>query len=106
MSISEELIHEIIRRILSVASPDRIILFGSAATGQMNQDSDIDLLILEPAIDDEEDEFVKIRQALRGMGFPFDIIIMAADWFDTTKNAIGGLAYPVNKFGKIIYASK
>lgn len=46
MSIGEELIQEIVRRIRGVSEPDRIILFGSAASGQMNRDSDIDLLVL------------------------------------------------------------
>jgi len=49
MGIHDGLTHEIIRRVLTAANPDRIILFGSAATGQMNRDSDIDLLIVEPA---------------------------------------------------------
>ena len=35
---------EIVRRVIEVAQPDRIILFGSAARGQMGPDSDIDLL--------------------------------------------------------------
>ena len=39
-------IDEIVRRVLSVTQPDRIILFGSAATGRMTRDSDIDLLIV------------------------------------------------------------
>ena len=39
------LIQEIVRRILTVTKPDRIILFGSAATGNMTRDSDIDLLV-------------------------------------------------------------
>jgi predicted nucleotidyltransferase len=33
---------------LTVSKPARIILFGSAATGRMTQDSDIDLLVLAP----------------------------------------------------------
>ena len=46
MGIDETLIQEIIRRILTVAEPDKIILFGSAAEGKMTRDSDIDLLVL------------------------------------------------------------
>jgi len=34
MGVDETLLNEIVRRVLSVARPDRIILFGSAATGQ------------------------------------------------------------------------
>jgi uncharacterized protein len=46
-SVSEEMLREIVERILMVSQPDRIILFGSAATGRMTRDSDIDLLVLE-----------------------------------------------------------
>ena len=46
MGVDETLLEEIVRRILEVARPDKIILFGSAATGQMTKDSDIDLLIV------------------------------------------------------------
>src|SRR5437762_10093287 len=49
MAVDETLLDEIVRRVLAVARPDRIILFGSAATGQMTKDSDIDLLVIEPA---------------------------------------------------------
>jgi hypothetical protein len=44
MGISEAILGEIIQRILSVCHPTRVILFGSAAAGTMNPDSDIDLL--------------------------------------------------------------
>ena len=46
--IDAALIEEIVGRVLSVAGPDRIILFGSAATGEMARDSDTDLLVVEP----------------------------------------------------------
>ncbi len=37
---------EIIRRIVEVADPQRILMFGSAARGTMGPDSDIDLLVI------------------------------------------------------------
>ena len=42
--------------------PDRIILFGSAATGQMTEDSDLDLLVVEPEPANTRDRSVKIRR--------------------------------------------
>ena len=51
-TIGEDLIQEIVRRILTVADPEKIILFGSAATGNMTRDSDIDLLVVESEIAD------------------------------------------------------
>ncbi|MBN1490628.1 MAG: nucleotidyltransferase domain-containing protein [Phycisphaerae bacterium] len=103
MGVDESLISKIVRRILTVARPDKIILFGSAATGSMNRDSDIDLLVVEPEIHDRNAEYVRIRRSLRGMGYPFDIILISTKWFEDTKNVIGGIAYPANKHGKVVY---
>ena len=103
MGIDGELVQEIVRRILSVAEPDRVILFGSAATGQMTRDSDIDLLVLERAPEDPRDESVRIGDALRGLGYPIDVIVMESEWFEASRNVIGGLAYPASKYGRTIY---
>ena len=103
MGISQTLVSEIVKRILDVAEPQRIILFGSAAMEQMTKDSDIDLLVLESAPGDTRKESVRIRQAVRGLGYPFDIIVMATERFEESKNVVGGIAYPANKYGKVIY---
>lgn len=110
MAISERatgidagLTQEIVRRVLTVAHPDKIILFGSAAVGKMTRDSDIDLLIVEPDPGDRRKEYVRIRQALRGMGYSFDIVFISTEWFEESKHVIGGIAYPANKYGRTIY---
>ncbi|MBZ5581308.1 MAG: nucleotidyltransferase domain-containing protein [Acidobacteriia bacterium] len=104
MGIDDGLISEIVRRILTVSMPDRIILFGSAVTGQMTRDSDIDLLVLAPPEANTAEERVRIRRAIGNVGFPFDICIMAPEWFEQTKHEVGGLAFPANKYGRVIYA--
>ena len=101
--LDDALIQEIVRRILTVAQPEKIILFGSAATGEMTKDSDIDLLILERTVNNPRRESVIIRDAIGSLGRPFDILIIPADRFEATKNYIGGIAYPANKYGKVIY---
>lgn len=105
MRICQTLVDEIVKRILGIAEPQRITLFGSAATGQMSKDSDIDLLVLESAPGDTRQESVRIRQAMRGLGYSFGIIVMATERFEQSKNAVGGIAYPANKYGKVIYAA-
>ncbi len=103
MGVDERVIEETVRRILSVARPDRIILFGSAATGEMTRDSDIDLLVLEAAPHNTRKERVRLGNALRGQGYAFDVKVMATERFEESKNIIGGLAYPANKYGKVVY---
>lgn len=103
MGISENLIREIVQRIVSVSRPERIILFGSASTGQMTKDSDIDLLVLERDTHDNREERLRIRQALNDLGHPFDVIVMPTERFEESKNVIGGIAYPAHKYGRVVY---
>ncbi|MDI6771675.1 MAG: nucleotidyltransferase domain-containing protein [bacterium] len=103
MGIDESVVKEIVHRILSVAAPDKIILFGSAATGTMTRDSDIDLLVVEAEPGDQRKESVRLRETLIGLGYPFDVIVISSEWFEESKGVIGGIAYPANKYGKVIY---
>jgi len=103
MGIDESLVQEIVRRVLAAAAPDKIILFGSAATGGMTRDSDIDLLIVERDPGDRRKKSVRLREMLCGLGYPFDVIVISTEWFEESKGVIGGIAYPANKYGKVIY---
>src|SRR5271157_5341163 len=103
MGVDEAVLNEVVRRVLTAARPERIILFGSAATGQMTQDSDIDLLVVEPEPANTRDRSVKIRRALGDVQYPVDIIVMSSERFEEAKNIIGGIAYPANKYGRVLY---
>jgi predicted nucleotidyltransferase len=103
MAVDDTLTREIVRRILAVAKPDRIILFGSAATGQMTGDSDIDLLVVEPSPLNTREESVKIRSAIGDVDYPVDVIVIQTERFEATKNIIGGIAYPAHKYGRVLY---
>lgn len=103
MAVNEALTREIVRRILTVAKPERIILFGSAATDRMTRDSDIDLLIIEADPGNRHEKSVKIRSAIGDIDYPVDVIVIPTERFEATKDVIGGIAYPAHKYGKVLY---
>lgn len=103
MGIDQELINEVVKRVVSVTKPQRIILFGSAANDNMTKDSDIDLLILESNPINTRKESDRIRDVMRGLDYPLDILVMTIERFEESKNVIGGIAFPANKYGKVIY---
>ena len=47
MTVESQVLDEIVRRIVQVAQPEKIILFGSAARGEMGPHSDVDLLVVK-----------------------------------------------------------
>jgi len=98
-----DLLKKVVDRILTVAKPERIILFGSGATGLMTHDSDLDLLVIERDFKSQRDESTRLRKALGDLGIPVDVFAMTPERFEETKGVIGGLAYPANKYGKVIY---
>ena len=97
------LLNEIVSRITALISAKRVILFGSAALGKMNRDSDIDLLVLQTARGNVRAQSVHLRETLRGLGYPIDVVVMPLERFEETKDVIGSIAYPANKYGKVIY---
>ncbi len=103
MVVDDTLTQEIVRRILNVATPSQIILFGTAATGEMTRDSDVDILVVESGPRDRRQESVRIHDELRGLGYPFDVIVISTEWFEDSKAVIGGIAYPANKYGRVLY---
>jgi predicted nucleotidyltransferase len=103
MGLDEQTIRNIVHRVLGVAHPERILLFGSAARDDMNDDSDIDLLVLERDPVDTRKESVVVRRALRGLHWPFDVVVMSMSRYMETRDTVGGLAFPASREGKVIY---
>lgn len=93
---------EVLHRTLT---PRRRLPFGSAASGGMTKDSDIDLLVVEPAPANTHARSVAIRDAVGDIGYPVDVIVMRTESYERTKRVIGGIAYPANKYGRVIYAA-
>jgi len=103
MKAERRLLNEVVKRILTVAKPERIILFGSAADGAMTLDSDIDLLVIEEGFSNAREESIRLRSALLDLDIPVDVFAMTLERFEETKDVFGGLAYPANKYGRVIY---
>lgn len=93
---------EQLRLSLLACAGDRIrsvILYGSRATGQARADSDFDVLVIESPPIDKRGERQRLRAALQGFPGTVDVWVMDELEFAETKDVIGGIAYPANKYG-------
>lgn len=71
-----DVLNELVKRIVAVAHPLRIILFGSAARGEMGPDSDLDLLVVMPDGIHHRQVARTVYMALCGLSIPKDIIVV------------------------------
>ena len=72
--VDENVLHEIVRRLVEAIDPDRIVLFGSRARGEARSASDVDLLIVKDSEEPTHRRAIPAYRALIGLGVPKDII--------------------------------
>ena len=80
--LNEDIIRQIIEKIVSTVKPEEIILFGSYVYGTLHKNSDIDLLVIKSGVKSKIEEYTKIRRSLRGIRFPFDIIVITPEEYE------------------------
>jgi uncharacterized protein len=75
-AVDQRLLDELVRRIVRTVQPRRIVLFGSAARGQMGPHSDIDLLVVMPDGAHRRQTAQRLYLALSGVGIAKDIVVV------------------------------
>ena len=100
--LDPQILDEIIRRIVEVAKPEKIILFGSAARGEMNHHSDVDLLIIKEGADALE-LMGEIYMQLDGAGAAVDAVVVTPDDVERYKDSHAVIVKPALEEGRVVY---
>jgi predicted nucleotidyltransferase len=73
--MSQDLVADIVRRIVETAQPEKIILFGSRARGDARPDSDFDLLVIKESDEPRYRRDARLYLALAGLNAPVDVMV-------------------------------
>lgn len=103
-TVSEETLQEIIRRVAEVAQPEKIIMFGSAARGEMGPHSDVDLLVVRSGVHRRK-LAMQIYKHLAGVGCPVDVIVVTPEDIERYRNTPALIIRPALKEGRVVYAA-
>ena len=77
-AVTSEKVQAVVKRIIQVSKPRKLILFGSYARRQLRPHSDLDVLVVvRDEVRNPRQESVRIRQALRGIFMPMDILVVS-----------------------------
>lgn len=101
-TVDAEALEEIVRRIVEVAEPERIIMFGSAASGQMGRNSDVDLLVVKAGANRLE-LAQRIYRNLHGAGEALDVIVVTPEDLERYGDNPALVIAPALEEGKVIY---
>ncbi|MDE0502924.1 MAG: nucleotidyltransferase domain-containing protein [Candidatus Poribacteria bacterium] len=75
----DKICQEIVRHIREVASPRKIVLFGSRARGDGDEDSDFDLLVVKDEVKSRPEEAHQINVALLALPIFADVLVRSAE---------------------------
>jgi len=96
---------DIIGRILNVVKPKQVFLFGSAARGQVHDNSDIDLLVVVPNGLHRRKTAQNIYSNLVGVGHAADIVVVTEDDVSRSHEGDGYAIWSALTEGRLVYAA-
>lgn len=96
-------LEEMVRRIVKLCNPEKIILFGSHATGHARPGSDVDLLVITRHGESKRKLAADLYNALWDVGVSKDIIVVRPEDFERYRDMIGTIIRPAAREGKVLY---
>lgn len=104
--IANEQIKDISMKIVNNINPEKIILFGSYANGNNNEDSDLDLIIVKQSNLPKHKRGIEIRRLFYGLLIPMDLKIYTPEEYNNELNNKYSFLYTAIKGSKILYERK
>ena len=100
--LDRQTLDDIIRRVVEAAQPEKIILFGSVARGDMGPNSDVDLLIIKEEAD-ALNLMARIYRKLHGVGAAVDAIVVSPEDVERFKDSHALIIKPALREGRVVY---
>ena len=101
-SLDDATLEEIIRRIVAASQPEKVILFGSAARGEMGPHSDVDLLVIKQC-DNNWDVMGDIYEELYGVEAAVDVIVVTPGEIERYQDTHALVIKPALREGRVVY---
>jgi len=74
-AIDQQVVQEILRRVVSAVQPVRVILFGSMARAEAKVGSDYDILVIVPDGTHRLHTAQRVHRAMMGIGVAVDVVV-------------------------------
>jgi predicted nucleotidyltransferase len=92
---------DVIERVFDRTDALRVVVFGSVERGDDGPDSDIDLLVVLPAITRRHDDAVRVLRELRDLPVPIEVIVVD-DALLSAESSVPGLVRVALREGRTV----
>ena len=103
MMIDERTLQQAVKRIVAVAQPNRVILFGSYGRGDADAGSDLDLMVIKPQVVDKYTEMIRLHEAVGSIGAGVDVLVYSEAEYRRRSQVPGTVLYWARKEGRALY---
>jgi predicted nucleotidyltransferase len=103
--IDEATIQQAVELLRKAAPNATIIVFGSCARGEITEDSDLDVLVIEPNVTSRHEEMVRLREVLRPLDITADVLVASKDTFEYWSDTPNTIYYEVAREGRVFHAA-
>jgi predicted nucleotidyltransferase len=101
--IDEATIRKAVGLLQQAASGSTVIVFGPWARGEANEDSDLDVPVIEPEVASRHEEMVRLHRVLRPLGIPVDVLVYDRKTFDYWADTPGTVLFEAIQKGRIFH---
>lgn len=101
--VQADLIARAAELLREAAQPSKIILFGSYARGTPDEDSDVDILVVERIVPDRVAEMVRLCRVLSPLRIPVDLLVVSEQTFHHWSDTPGSVYFEASREGRILY---
>jgi predicted nucleotidyltransferase len=101
--IDQNTLQQAVGRIVDATQPKRVILFGSYGRDEATEDSDLDLMVIQPRVENQAATMVYLRQLLGSLGVGVDVLVYSEAEYERRSRVPGTVHYWARREGKTLY---
>ena len=96
---------ELVRRIVAAVHPLRIVLFGSAARGELGPESDVVVLVVVPEGTSRLRTAMDLQTRFAGLGMAVDVVVATPTDLEKYRDTVGFVYREALREGQELYAA-